>query len=66
MVEAKLASDRGCIVDVGAPCDRRRIVGTRLATAALVVEDELVILGEVEHLRQQILVICAGSAVKDQ
>src|SRR5689334_7785073 len=66
MVEAELPGERGRVVDVGSPGYRCGIVGPRLAAATLVVKDELVVSGEVEHLRQQVLVICAGSAVENE
>ena len=51
---------------MGLPCDRRRVVSAGLSTAALVVEDQLMLVGKLEHLWQQVLMIGTGTAVKDE
>jgi hypothetical protein len=51
---------------MGLPGDRRRIVGARLATAALVVRDLPMALVEREELRIQVVVVRTGAAVQQK
>jgi hypothetical protein len=60
----------GDTADVGhliaPPDDGAVVVVARAAAAALVVGDDAMVLGEVEHLREQVLVARRGTAVKEQ
>ena len=46
------------------PTDRAVVRRPRLAAATLIVEQQIVLLGQMQHLRKEIPVICAGSPVK--
>src|SRR5687767_2955969 len=62
----ELACDEGEVGDVRLPGDRRTILGLRLPAASLVVEDQLVPLAQREHLRKEIVVVRARSAMQDE
>ena len=56
-VERQLVGDGGEVFNVGLPGYGRRVIRPRPAAPALVIEHQLVVLGQREHLRQKVLVI---------
>src|ERR1700681_548331 len=51
---------------MGLPCDRDRGIRLRLTAAALIVEKQIVRLAEVQHLWEQIAVVCARPSVQNE
>src|SRR5690242_11053801 len=65
-VERQLVGDGSKVFDVGLPGYGRGVIRSRLAAPALVIEHQLVILGQREHLGQEILVIGSGTSVENE
>src|ERR1051325_168076 len=65
-IEPQLRDDAVEIVDVGLPSDRRSLVGLRLSAPTLIVKNELVVVGKLQHLRQQIVVMRSGPPMQHE
>src|SRR5690606_20047324 len=53
------------VLHVRAPGDWRAVVGLGAPAATLVVEQAVAVARELEHLREQVVVVRAGAAVED-
>ena len=62
----ELSYDQGEIIDLRSPGDGGRVIGPGPSTTALIVEEQLVVFGEGEHLGEEILVMRARATVQDQ
>src|SRR5688500_11563413 len=65
-VDVELLDDGGEIVDVRPPGYGRAVLRLRAAASALVVEEELVPVGEPQHLRQHVVVVCSGASMQHE
>jgi hypothetical protein len=63
-LEAELTHDGREVLDMSAPRDLLARIATRSPTAALVIENETVPVGEGEVLRQEVIVMSAGAAMQ--
>src|SRR5687767_12649763 len=61
-----ISRDQAEVGDVSLPGDWGAILGLRLPTSPLVVEDHVVLLGQREHLREEIIVMRARSSMENE